>query len=89
LLEMLSYRNPLSIRVCSLLNKERERDVQIELEYTGFNIPTLFVVGYGMDYAQLYRNLPYIGILKPEAYLDSMEVPQTQHKHPIEQTDIE
>lgn len=84
LFELLSNRNPLSIRVCALLNKERERDVEVELEYTGFTIPTLFVVGYGMDYAQLYRNLPYIGILKPEAYRDNIERPETQHKHPVE-----
>jgi hypoxanthine phosphoribosyltransferase len=87
LIELLSNRNPLSIRVCTLLDKVRERDVQVELEYTGFTIPTLFVVGYGMDYAQLYRNLPYIGILKPEAYRDSTERPETQHKHPVEGDD--
>jgi len=84
LFELLSNRNPLSIRVCTLLNKVRERDVEVELEYTGFTIPILFVVGYGMDYAQLYRNLPYIGILKPEAYRDNIERPETQHKHPVE-----
>jgi len=84
LFELLSNRNPLSIRVCALLNKVRERDVEVELEYTGFTIPILFVVGYGMDYAQLYRNLPYIGILKPEAYRDNIERPETQHKHPVE-----
>ena len=84
LFELLSNRNPLSIRVCALLNKVRERDVEVELEYTGFTIPILFVVGYGMDYAQLYRNLPYIGILKPEAYRDHTERPETQHKHPVE-----
>ena len=87
LIELLSNRNPLSIRVCTLLDKVRERDVQVELEYTGFTIPTLFVVGYGMVYAQLYRNLPYIGILKPEAYRDSTERPETQHKHPVEGDD--
>ena len=84
LFELLSNRNPLSIRVCALLNKVRERDVEVELEYTGFTIPIIFVVGYGMDYAQLYRNLPYIGILKPEAYRDHTERPETQHKHPVE-----
>jgi hypoxanthine phosphoribosyltransferase len=87
LIELLSNRNPLSIRVCTLLDKVRERNVQVELEYTGFTIPTLFVVGYGMDYAQLYRNLPYIGILKPEAYRDGTERPETQHKHPVEGDD--
>ena len=48
----------------------------------------LFVVGYGMDYAQLYRNLPYIGILKPEAYSDATERPETHHKHPLEGKDL-
>jgi hypoxanthine phosphoribosyltransferase len=81
---MLKKRDPLSIRVCTLLNKVQERNVEVELAYEGFSIPMLFVVGYGMDYAQLYRNLPYIGILKPEAYEDNTEKPQTHHKHPLE-----
>jgi hypoxanthine phosphoribosyltransferase len=87
LLGMLKKRDPLSIHVCTLLNKARKRDVEVELAYEGFTIPTLFVVGYGMDYAQLYRNLPYIGILKPEAYRDSTERPETYHKHPVEGKD--
>ncbi len=84
---MLKKRDPLSVRVCTLLNKERKRDVEVELAYEGFTIPILFVVGYGMDYAQLYRNLPYIGILKPEAYSNGTERPETQHKHPVEGKD--
>src|SRR6266699_3558142 len=84
---ILKKRDPLSVRVCTLLNKERKRDVEVELAYEGFTIPILFVVGYGMDYAQLYRNLPYIGILKPEAYSNGTERPETQHKHPVEGKD--
>ena len=85
---MLKKRDPLSLQVCTLLNKAQKRDVNVELTYEGFTIPMRFVVGYGMDYAQLYRNLPYIGILKPEAYSDVIERPQTHHKHPVEEKDI-
>ena len=68
LVDLLKRRNPLSLRLCSLLNKERERVRNVEVDYLGFNIPDKFVVGYGLDYAQRYRNLPYIGILKPAVY---------------------
>ena len=88
LMGMLKKRDPLSVHVCTLLNKVRKRDVEVELAYEGFTIPILFVVGYGMDYAQLYRNLPYIGILKPEAYSDTTERPETHHKHPLEAKDF-
>ena len=87
LMGMLKKRDPLSVQVCTLLNKEQKRDIEVELTYEGFTIPMLFVVGYGMDYSQLYRNLPYIGILKPEAYGDGAEKPQTHHKHPLEEKD--
>ncbi len=68
LVDLLKRRNPLSLRICSLLNKERERIRDVEVDYLGFTIPDKFVVGYGLDYAQRYRNLPYIGILKPTVY---------------------
>jgi hypoxanthine phosphoribosyltransferase len=68
LLESLERRNPASLRVCTLLDKEKERNKPLELAYTGFTIPDRFVVGYGLDYAQRYRNLPYIGVLKPSVY---------------------
>ena len=68
LIDILERRNPLSLRVCSLLNKERERVREVAVDYLGFSIPDKFVVGYGLDYAQRYRNLPYIGILKPSVY---------------------
>jgi hypoxanthine phosphoribosyltransferase len=68
LMEVLRQRKPLSLCVCTLLDKERERVKPVISDYTGFTIPDRFVVGYGLDYAQRYRNLPYIGILKPTIY---------------------
>ncbi len=84
LMEVLRQRRPLSLRVCTLLDKGRERIKPVQLDYTGFQIPDRFVVGYGLDYAQRYRNLPYIGILKPSVYQDELEDPQKQHKSPAE-----
>lgn len=68
LLKMLQNRNPASIRLCTLLDKPDRRVKPVEVHYSGFTIPDAFVVGYGLDYAERYRNLPYIGILKPEVY---------------------
>ncbi len=84
LMDVLRQRKPLSLRVCALLDKGRERVKPVELDYTGFQIPDRFVVGYGLDYAQRYRNLPYIGILKPSVYSDEREEPQRQHRSPAE-----
>lgn len=64
LLEMLSDRGPASLRLCTLLDKPDRRVVKVDVDYTGFEIPDKFVVGYGLDYAQRYRNLPYIGIVE-------------------------
>ncbi len=61
-------RAPASLRICSLLNKPSRREVEVEVDYVGFDIPDEFVVGYGLDYGQLYRNLPYIAVLKPEVF---------------------
>jgi len=83
LVDLLNRRNPLSLRICTLLDKQRERLKAVTIDYTGFTIPDKFVVGYGLDYAQRYRNLPYIGVLKPSVYEDS-EDPQTQHQSPAE-----
>ena len=85
LTEVLRQRKPLSLRICTLLDKGVERVKAVNLDYTGFQIPDQFVVGYGLDYSQRYRNLPYIGILKPSVYQDEEEKPQTQHKSPVEQ----
>ncbi len=84
LMDVLRQRKPLSLRVCALLDKGRERVKPVELDYIGFPIPDQFVVGYGMDYAQRYRNLTYIGILKPSIYEDVSERPQAYHKSPAE-----
>ncbi|MEG2454948.1 MAG: hypoxanthine phosphoribosyltransferase [Oscillospiraceae bacterium] len=70
LLPLLQARRPASVRLCSLLDKPSRREKPVELHYCGFSIPDAFVVGYGLDYAEKYRNLPYIGILKPEVYQD-------------------
>ena len=65
LLQLLQARSPASVRLCTLLDKPSRRTKEVELHYSGFTIPDYFVVGYGLDYAEKYRNLPYIGILKP------------------------
>ncbi|NTW97339.1 MAG: hypoxanthine phosphoribosyltransferase [Oscillochloris sp.] len=61
-------RHPASLRICTLLNKPERRTADVQVDYLGFDIPNEFVVGYGLDYAERYRNLPYIGVLKPEVY---------------------
>ena len=68
LLTILENRHPASIRLCTLLDKPERRVKPVKVHYSGFTIPDAFVVGYGLDYAEKYRNLPYIGILKPEVY---------------------
>lgn len=64
----LKSRGALSIELCTLLDKPERRTAPIEVHYKGFDIPDEFVVGYGIDFAEMYRNLPFVGILKPEAY---------------------
>ena len=68
LLQLLQARSPASVRLCTLLDKPSRRTKEVELHYSGFTIPDYFVVGYGLDYAEKYRNLPYIGVLKPSVY---------------------
>ena len=68
LTKVLRARNPASIRICTLLDKPERRTKPIAADYYGFLVPDAFVVGYGLDYGEKYRNLPYIGILKPEIY---------------------
>ena len=65
-------RSPASLRICTLLNKPSRRTVDVPVDYIGFDIPDEFVVGYGLDFAEIYRNLPFIAVLKPEifAHLD-------------------
>jgi hypoxanthine phosphoribosyltransferase len=68
LLRLLNERQPASLRVVTLLDKPDRRAVHIDVDWVGFSIPNEFVVGYGLDYDELYRNLPYIGVLKPSVY---------------------
>ena len=68
LLRYLKGKGPLSLRICTLLDKPARRLVEIPVDYTGFTIPDQFVVGYGLDYGELYRNLRFVGVLRPEVY---------------------
>ncbi|MCI8711741.1 MAG: hypoxanthine phosphoribosyltransferase [Ruminococcus sp.] len=62
--KVLQERHPDSVRICTLLDKQERREVEVEVDYVGFSIPDEFVVGYGLDYAQKYRNLPYVGVVE-------------------------
>ena len=66
--KMLLARGANSVKICTILNKPDRRVANIEPDYVGFDIPDEFVVGYGLDYAEKYRNLPFVGVLKPEIY---------------------
>jgi len=68
LVENFKARNPKSVKVCSLLDKPDRRKAQVDIQYIGFKIPDEFVVGYGLDYGENYRNLPFVCVLKPEVY---------------------
>lgn len=68
LLRYLEARNPASLEICSLFWKKGTQAVPMDVKYPGFEIPPVFIVGYGLDYAEKYRNLPYIGVLKESAY---------------------
>jgi len=67
--KLLLSRKPKSLKTCALLNKKVRRKVDVPVEYYGFEIPDEFVVGYGLDFNEKYRNLPYISVLKPEVYM--------------------
>jgi hypoxanthine phosphoribosyltransferase len=71
LLRNLRTRRPKSLEVCALLQKSEVQQVKIDIKYRGFEIPPVFVVGYGLDYGERFRNLPYVATLKPEAYTDA------------------
>lgn len=66
--QVLLERDPASVKICALLSKPSRREMDVEVEYIGKDIPDEFVVGYGLDFNERYRNLPYIGILKPQVY---------------------
>ena len=68
LMDVLRARRPASIRICTLMDKPDRRTKPITADYVGFTIPDAFIVGYGLDYDEKYRNLPYVGVLKPEVY---------------------
>ncbi len=68
LLKNLRTRRPSSLEVCALMHKVEAQQVPLAIKYTGFEIPSVFVVGYGLDYAERFRNLPYVGTLRPEVY---------------------
>ncbi|UCC63456.1 MAG: hypoxanthine phosphoribosyltransferase [Anaerolineae bacterium] len=67
----LGTRGPASLKICSLLDKRARRVIPIPVDYIGFEIPDEFVIGYGLDFVEFYRNLPFIGVLKPEFYADA------------------
>jgi hypoxanthine phosphoribosyltransferase len=68
MLENLRVRQPASLRICTLLSKPSRREVDLTVDYVGFEIPNEFVIGYGLDFDEAYRNLRFIGVLKPEVY---------------------
>jgi hypoxanthine phosphoribosyltransferase len=84
ILETLQTRNPASVRVCALLSKPARRRVDVPVDYICFEIPDDFVVGYGLDYNQIYRNLPFVGVLKPELYQHHAHSPETVTETPSE-----
>src|SRR3954454_8930007 len=73
LIHYLRGKNPASLRICTLLDKPARRLVEIPVDYIGFEIPDQFVIGYGLDYGEVYRNLRFVGVLKPEVYGAAME----------------
>ena len=73
LVELFYYRKAKSVKIVTLLDKPTGRKADIQADYIGFIVPDAFVVGYGLDYAEKYRNLPYIGILKPKVYSNNQE----------------
>jgi len=72
-LDMLATRHPASLKICTLLDKSERRQVQVPIHYVGFDIPNKFVFGYGLDVDELFRNLPFIGVVKPDFYLKPAE----------------
>ena len=70
LMRYLRGKNPASLRICTLLDKPARRLVEIPVDYVGFTIPDRFVIGYGLDYGEIYRNLRFVGVLRPEVYAD-------------------
>jgi hypoxanthine phosphoribosyltransferase len=74
----LRTRGPASLRVCTLLSKPSRREIDVPVDWVGFEIPDEFVIGYGLDYAEEYRNLPFIGVLKPVVYGEGTASPVSE-----------
>jgi len=72
LINNLAIRKPASLKICTLLDKQVNREVDIPVDYVGFTVPNEFLVGYGLDYCELYRNIPYIFVLNPKYYTHEM-----------------
>ncbi|MCK6529331.1 hypoxanthine phosphoribosyltransferase [Myxococcota bacterium] len=81
LLENLSTRGPASVRVCTLLDKPEGRRTEVDVSYVGFRIPNAFVVGYGLDLAQRFRNIPYVGVYHPGGVPEGHGVPDVSEPH--------
>lgn len=81
LLDVLRTRNPASLRACVLLSKPDRRQVEVPVDYLGFEIPDVWVVGYGLDFAETHRTMPYIGALKPEVCTDDPGRARGSHPH--------
>jgi len=73
IVDLLKTRNPTSLKICTLLNKPSRREIPVKVDYIGFDIPNEFVIGYGLDFDEVYRNLPFVGVLKPEKYSPNEE----------------
>jgi hypoxanthine phosphoribosyltransferase len=71
LMRMLESREPASLEICALLTKPDRREIEVDVRYTGFEIPNRFVIGYGLDFAERYRNLPYVAVLHPDLIPES------------------
>jgi hypoxanthine phosphoribosyltransferase len=71
LMRMLESREPASLEICALLTKPERREIDVDVRYTGFEIPNRFVIGYGLDFAERYRNLPYVAVLHPDLIPES------------------
>jgi len=80
LVRILQQRGAASVRTCCLLDKPARRAVEFEADYVGVRIPDRFVVGYGLDYAHHHRNLPFVGVLRPELYRDQHQEPSPRHE---------
>ncbi len=80
ILRHFAARNPASIRIVTFLNKPSRREVDVPVDFVGFEVPDEFVMGYGLDFAEQYRNVPYVGVLKPEVYQQAIKEEETNQE---------